>query len=37
MTVLLSARFALKPLGKEFQIKPFQSIDDFFVDKDLKE
>ncbi|MEH7792112.1 hypothetical protein [Bacillus safensis] len=37
MTVLFSARFALHPLGKEHKIKPFQSIDDFFVDKDREE
>ncbi|MBR8690844.1 hypothetical protein KCQ59_13695 [Bacillus australimaris] len=37
MTVLFSARFALRPLGKDHKIKPFQSIDDFFVDKDRKE
>ncbi|MGE6631157.1 hypothetical protein [Bacillus sp. NPDC077027] len=34
MIVLLSAHTALKPLGKKHKVKSFQSIEDFFIDKD---
>ncbi|MFJ5963631.1 MULTISPECIES: hypothetical protein [unclassified Bacillus (in: firmicutes)] len=37
MAVLFSARFALHPLGKEHKVTPFQSIDDFFIDKDTSQ
>ncbi|MFS0654344.1 hypothetical protein [Bacillus sp. 179-C3.3 HS] len=37
MAVLFSARFALHPSGKEHKVRPFQSIEDFFIDKDRSE
>ncbi|MDA1475768.1 hypothetical protein PJ311_06375 [Bacillus sp. CLL-7-23] len=34
ITIVVSAKAAMKPLNEKHKVKPFRSFDDFFISKD---